>query len=329
MNDKILLSPGLSDLRDGDEFEGFYVVRESNFQTAVNGKNYIRMLLGDSSGSLLANLWDANRELFQLCPSGSVIKIQGTAECYKGKPQVKLARFRPAHESEVDPDRFIPKGARDIGEMRDEILAFVDSLSDRNYKALGEAFFRDSKLMDRFSRSPAAREIHHAWLGGLAEHTLNVTRLADDFAKTARINRDFLVLGALLHDVGKIEELSIKFAIDYTDRGKLLGHIYIGAEMLAERAKGVANFPRAKLNALQHLILSHHGRLEFGSPVLPKIPEAFALHHLDNLDAKVETANRLLNEMPDPEKRWTDFNRALETALYRAEVGDGGFPHAE
>ncbi len=329
MSDKPLLSPFLSDLRDGDEFEGFYVVRDSSFQTAVNGKNYIRMTIGDSSGGILANLWDANRDLFQLCPTGSVIKIQGLTESYKGKPQVKLVRFRPAHDSEVDPDRFLPKSARDIGAMRDEVLDLVDSLAEKDYRAMGEAFFRDAKLMERFARVPAAREVHHAWLGGLIEHTLNVARLADGFAKTARVDRDLLVLGALLHDVGKTEELSAKFAIEYTDRGKLLGHLYIGAEMLAERARDIPNFPRSKLHLLQHLILSHHGRFEFGSPVLPKIPEAFALHHLDNLDAKVETANRILDEMADPEKRWSDYSRSLETALYRADGRDGGQNHDE
>ncbi len=328
MSDAILPSPFLSDLRDGDEFEGFYVVRDSSFQTAVNGKNYIRMTIGDASGSLLANLWDANRDLFQLCPAGAAIKVQALTESYKGKPQAKIVRFRPAHDSEVDPDRFLPKSARDIGAMRDELLALVDSLADRDYKAMGEAFFRDPKLLDRFARTPAAREVHHAWLGGLIEHTLSVARLADGFAKSARVDRDLLVLGALLHDVGKVEELEAKFAIEYTDRGKLLGHLAIGAEMLADRAREIPNFPRAKLNLLQHLILSHHGKFEFGSPVLPKIPEAFALHHLDNLDAKVETANRLLDDMPDPEKHWTDYYRALETSLYRAPGRNGGSAHA-
>ncbi|MCL2000751.1 MAG: HD domain-containing protein [Planctomycetes bacterium] len=329
MNAKTLSSPFLSDLRDGDEFEGFYVVRESSFQIAVNGKNYIRMTLGDSSGSLVANLWDANREIFQLCPSDSAIKILGLAESYRGKTQVKIIRFRSAHESEIEPDRFIPKSSRNAEVMRDETLAFLDSLTDVDYKAMGEAFFRDSELMNRFIRSPAARDVHHAWLGGLAEHTLAVTRLAASFAETARVNRDLLVLGALLHDIGKTEELSAKLAIGYTDRGKLVGHLCIGVEMLTERAAGIPGFPSSKLRLLQHLILSHHGRLEFGSPVLPKIPEAFALHHLDNLDAKVETANRLIDEMPNPEKRWTDYNRALETALYRADGRDGGYPHEE
>ena len=324
MSNKPLISPALGELRDGDEFEGFYVVRESSFQTAVNGKNYIRISLGDASAALMANMWDANRELFQLCPAGSIIKIQGVAETYKGKSQIRLVRFRPAHESEVDLDNFLPRTKQDTEALRAELLGMVDSLVDNDYKALAEAFFHDKAMLDAFSRAPAARDVHHAHLGGLIEHTMNIARMADAFAKNARVNRDLLLLGALLHDIGKTEELSAKFCIEYTNRGKLLGHLYIGAEMVANRAAALPNFPHEKRNLVQHLILSHHGRYEYGSPVLPKIPEAFALHHLDNLDAKVETANRLLDAIADPEQSWTDYARTLETQLYREDGRDDG-----
>ncbi|MCD8141265.1 MAG: HD domain-containing protein [Planctomycetaceae bacterium] len=317
MNDKPLLSPDLAELRDGDQFEGFYVVKESSFQTAVNGKNYIRMAIADASASLQANIWDANRDLYNLCPTGSVVKILGVAESYKGKPQVRINRFRPAHESEVDFDQFLPKSKGDIDAMRREVLELAGSIVDNDYRALADAFFTDKKLLDKYCRAPAARDLHHAFLGGLLEHSLNIARMADAFAASGRVDRDLLLLGALLHDVGKTEELTAKFAIDYSDRGKLLGHLYIGAQMAAERAAEIPNFPAYKLQLVQHLILSHHGKYEYGSPVLPKIPEAFALHHLDNLDAKVETSNRLLDAMADPEKMWTDFSRALETQLYK------------
>ncbi len=317
-------SPSLAGLRDGDAFDGFYIVKESSFQTAVNGKNYIRMIVADASAQVMANIWDANRDLFALCPSGSIVKIQGVSETYKGKQQIRIGRFRPAHESEVDPDDFLPRTKRDVGAMRDEVLALADSLADADYGRMAAAFFRDTALMNAFARSPAARDLHHAFLGGLLEHTLNVARMADAFAGTARVDRDLLVLGALLHDIGKTEELSAALVIDYTDKGKLLGHLHIGAEMIADRARTLPDFPREKLDLLRHMILSHHGRYEYGSPVLPKIPEAFALHHLDNLDAKVETSNRLLDAMIDPEKSWTDFSRALETQLYRSGGRDGG-----
>ncbi|MCC8108674.1 MAG: CRISPR-associated endonuclease Cas3'' [Planctomycetes bacterium] len=313
-----ITSPPLASLADGCQFEGFYVVKESSFQTAVNGKNYIRMTLADASGALPANIWDVNRDLYQLCPSGSIVKVQGIAESYKGKPQIRVGRFRPAHDSEVDLDAFLPKTARDVGEMTDAVLALADSLQDQDYHRLAASFFGARHILDRFVRAPAARDVHHAYLGGLLEHTLNVAAMADAFGRSAHVDRDLLVIGALLHDIGKIDELSAKFSIEYTDRGKLLGHLFIGAEMVRDHARELDLFPAEKLLLVQHLILSHHGRYEYGSPVLPKIPEAFALHHLDNLDAKVETANRLLDNIRDEEKTWTDYSRALETQLYQA-----------
>ena len=324
MNDVKQDSPPLSELREGDAFEGFYVARDSGLHTAVNGKQYIRLTIADRTAGLGANVWDANPELFQLCPANSVVKIQGVVESYKGRTQVRVVRFRPAHESEYDVERFLPRTKRDVEAMKREVLDLAGSIGDKDYRALAEAFFHDREMIAGFSRAPAAREVHHAWLGGLLEHSLNLARMAESFSASARVDRDLLLLGALLHDIGKIEELAVGLSIEYTDRGRLLGHLYIGAEMAAQRAAAIKGFPPLKLDLVQHLILSHHGRFEYGSPTLPKVPEAFALHHLDNLDAKVETANRLLDEIQDPERRWTDYSRPLETALFRAPGGAGG-----
>ncbi|MDR2391331.1 MAG: HD domain-containing protein, partial [Planctomycetota bacterium] len=307
----------IADLGDGDEFEGFFAVREARLQTTVNGKNYIRLTLADATGNVLANAWDADREIFQLCPAGSIVKVHGLVETYRGKLQVRVLRFRPAHDSEVEPDCFLPKSGCDITAMQEDLLSLVRSLTDADYSALAKAFFHNPGLMGRFSRAPAARDLHHAYIGGLLEHTLSVANMAACFAEKARVNRDLLLLGALLHDIGKMEELCLGLVIEYSNRGKLLGHLYIGAEMTAARVAGLDGFPVEKLDLIQHLILSHHGRLEYGSPVLPKIPEAFALHHLDNLDAKVDSANRVLDAIPNPDNRWSDFNRALEVSLFR------------
>jgi len=320
MHEERLSSPFLADLREGDAFEGFYVIRESSLNTTVNGKYYIRLTIADSSASIGANMWDATPEIFQDCPPSSVIKVQGISEMYRGRQQLRITRLRHAHESEYSLERFLPHTKFDIAEMQNELLAFVDSLADQDYKALAEAFFQDRKMLEDFSHAPAARDVHHAWIGGLLEHTLSLARMAENFSAQARVNRDLLLLGTLLHDIGKTEELAVGLSIEYTDRGKLLGHLYIGAEMAAIRAEGIANFPSVKLNLVQHLILSHHGRFEYGSPVLPKTPEAFALHHLDNLDAKVVTANRLIDGIQDPEKHWTDFSRIMDTALYRSPL---------
>lgn len=321
MTDPRAMNILLSALREGDAFEGFYVVRESSLNTASNGKPYIRMTLSDASASLGATLWDAGPELFQQCSPGGVVKVQAAGELYRGRMQIRINRLRQAHESEFSGDRFLPRTGQNVDAMRNDLLAFAGSIRDPDYRALAEAFFSDKTMLDAFSRWPAARDVHHAWLGGLLEHTLGMARLADAFSSGAGINRDLLLAGILLHDIGKIEELTVGLSFEYSDRGKLLGHIFIGSEMIGRRTAGLAGFPEAKLNLMQHLILSHHGRHEYGSPVLPKIPEAFALHHIDNLDAKVAAANRLLDAIPDPDKRWTDFSRTLETQLYRAENG--------
>ncbi|MDR0361132.1 MAG: HD domain-containing protein [Planctomycetota bacterium] len=323
MNEEALQSPAIATLREGDVFEGYYVLREASLHTAVNGRNYIRLAVGDATGLLGGNIWDANPELFQLCAPGTVVKIQAATESYKGRPQLRVARFRPAREGEFDVDSFLPKSKRPIDEMRGELDRFRAAIADPWYGGLLAAFFDDAGLLERFLRAPAAREVHHAWVGGLVEHTLNVARLAADFAAGGAVDRDLLLVGALLHDIGKIEELSMGLTIEYTDRGKLHGHLFIGAGMVGVRSRAIAGFPEEKRDLVQHLVLSHHGRLEYGSPVSPKIPEAFALHHLDNLDAKVETANRLIAAVRDPGKRWTEYSRTMETALYRAGAGAG------
>ncbi|MDR3210988.1 MAG: HD domain-containing protein [Planctomycetota bacterium] len=316
-------NPCLADLREGESFEGFYVAREASLSTTTNGKGYIRILLADATSQLSATYWDASPEDFRLCPPGSVLKIQAQVEIYRGHQQLKIIRFRPAQAHETADLIFIPVSRENLASLRTEFLDQLASLADHDYLALAQAFFHAPDLLDAFCRWPAARTFHHAWLGGLLEHTVSVVRAANHYAAHARLNRDLLLIGSILHDIGKLEELCVTTSIEYSDRGKLLGHLFLGAEMLSKRAAGLGGFPDAKLHLVQHLILSHHGRLEYGSPVLPKIPEAFVLHHLDNLDAKVAGANRLLENLDDPEKRWTDFTRQFDSALFRADPPGG------
>ena len=312
-------SPKLAELKEGETFEGFYAVRESALHTTVGGKFYIRLTLADSSLSLLANIWDATQEQYHGFAVGDVVKVRGVAESYKGRQQAKILQLRVAHASEVENEEFLPSTPRDTNTLRAELRRLVASVGDRHYRALLEAFFGDDSLLDRFARAPAAKENHHACLGGLMEHSVAVARLAEGFAAAQpdALDRDLLVAGALLHDIGKVDELSATTTIDYTDVGRLVGHLVIGCLMVEARTSASPAFPIAKKWAIQHLILSHHGRREYGSPVLPATPEALALHHLDNLDAKVAAANRLIAEDPDPLRRWTERSWMLETPLYK------------
>jgi 3'-5' exoribonuclease len=194
----------------------------------------------------------------------------------------------------------------------------IESMEDADYRALLHAVFDDAETLEAFRRAPAARNNHHAYVGGLLEHTVSILQAADRYVGLgAGLRRDLLIAGVLLHDIGKIHELRAGVSIEYTDEGSLLGHLTMGVILIEDRLRGIPDFPREKRNLIYHLILSHHGRYEYGSPVLPAIPEAFALHHLDNLDAKVFAAQKAIREDTHVETNWTDRSWMLETRLYK------------
>lgn len=308
----------VKELTEGDEVEGFYAVREAALHLTTSGKPYIRLTLGDASGAISGNMWDGSRELFATFQAGDIIKIQAMVETYKGATQIKVLRLRKADPEEADPGLFVPVTPADTKLLRGELDALIASIADPHYQALLRVFFDDPAMRQKFCRAPAAKENHHAYLGGLLEHTVALARYADVFAQNspARLNRDLLLCGTLLHDIGKTEELSIGAVIDYTDKGKLLGHLIIGSIMVEERAKAIPDLPEIKKFLVQHLILSHHGKFEYGSPVLPAIPEAMALHHIDNLDAKTMAARRIIEE-DENGGGWTQRSWMLETRLYK------------
>lgn len=313
----------VADLREGETIEGFYAVRDANLLTTSSGKPYIRFSLGDASGSLQANMWDAGQDIFSSFAVGDVVKIRAGVETYRGALQLKITALRPAHESEYDPAAFVAQTPVDMDSLKQELAGLVESVADADYLTLLRAFFHDEALLEAFCRAPAAKENHHAYLGGLLEHTVSLARLCVVFAETTHtpLNRDLLLAGALLHDIGKVEELGVTTAIEYTDTGKLLGHLIIGAMMVEKRADAIEGFPTEKKHLVMHMILSHHGKREYGSPVLPAIPEALALHHIDNLDAKTVAARRLIDEDAANDRHWTDRSWMLETQLYKCAGG--------
>lgn len=309
----------ISEFAEGDAIEGFYALRDANLSTTAAGKPYIRLVVADKTGTVPGNVWDATPELFRSLTVNGVVKIRATVETYRGALQIRVSKIRTAAEGEADPQQLLPVTPADLEALERDLDALLASVFDPDYARLLRAFFDDPAFRKGFFHAPAAKENHHAYLGGLAEHTLSLCRIAEAFcqATTTPLNRDLLLAGTLLHDVGKIEELGTGASIEYTDRGKLLGHLIIGTIWVEERAAGLADFPAEKKHLVQHLILSHHGRFEYGSPVLPKTPEALALHHIDNLDAKTVAARRLIDGDAGGASNWTARSWMLETQLYK------------
>lgn len=321
--------PRVSDLQEGESLEGFYAVRDANLLTTASGKSYIRFQLGDASGDIQGNMWDAGAELFNSFAAGDVVKIRAMVETYRGSAQLKVTALRPAHDSEYDPGAFVAVTSADIGQLEDERAALIDSLADPDYTALLQAIFQDEEISARFRRTPAAKNNHHACIGGLLEHTVGLARLCDAFltSTTTPMNRDLLLTGALLHDIGKIEELGVGTSIEYTDKGSLVGHLILGTLLVERVTNAMGDFPEVKKLLVMHMILSHHGRYEYGSPVLPAIPEALALHHIDNLDAKTVAARRLIDEDAGNDRTWTDRSWMLETRLFKGVDATGNASH--
>ena len=295
------------------------------FRLPIPGRIILESRYRIAPGAISGNMWDASRELFTCCAKGAVLKIRALVESYRGRLQVKLEKLRPADEAEIDYSCFIPVTRFDIGELWEEFTGYIAGIQDSEYKLLLETVFGDEAVCEKFRLSPAAKNNHHAYIGGLLEHTVSLLRYAVAFCDSSPVplERDLLLAGTALHDIGKIYELSLGVIIDYTDRGKLLGHLIIGAMLVEEAVAALPEFSAEKKNLLEHMILSHHGKFEYGSPVLPAIPEAFALHHIDNLDAKTVAAGRILTE-DESENAWTERSWMLDTMLYKKGYGEFG-----
>ncbi len=310
--------PTLQELADGMPVEGFFAVREMTLRETRTGTRYIRLILADATGTMVANVWDASEELHQSLTGAEVVKVRASVETYRNALQMNVARIRAAAPHEIDRSALVPETPCDREALREELRGLVDTITDEDYLAICHQFLDDAEWLESFSQAPAARTLHHAYLGGLLEHTVSVMRIADRYASvTPSVRRDLLLAGAFLHDIGKVSELQVATAIDYTDEGTLVGHLIQGLLAIEARIAQLPSFPPEKRNLLYHLVLSHHGRHEYGSPVLPAVPEAVALHHLDNLDAKVFAAHKAIDEDTDPTRHWTQRSYALDTRVFK------------
>ncbi len=254
------------------------------------GGQYLALVLADKTGQMEARMWEEFASALETCGEGCYVKAQGQISKYQGKFQITLTRMRSAPTDEVDPADFVPSTLHDVSEMWAELRGYVEQFANDDLRRLLLAFFDDAQLSQAFREAPAAKRLHHAWLGGLLEHVLTLVRVCRATAPFyAEVDPDLLVAGAILHDIGKIRELSWGTGFAYTVEGQLIGHISVAQRLLAEKVGGLPGFPQRLHVLLEHMILSHHGRYEFGSPKLPMTPEAVLLSALDDLEAKMQT----------------------------------------
>lgn len=308
-------------LKEGEAFQGFLLAQEVAFRTNSKGSEYLEMRLADGSGDLKAFLWDlrAVEGDLERIAADAFLRVKGVVSQYNGRLQLRVDKLRFAEDAEVgDLGRFFPVSRRPLAEMLAELDALVASLQDPWLRRLLETLLvEDPVLREGFSRAPAAKSMHHVCLGGLLEHTLSVAALADRAcAHYPDLNRDLVLTGALLHDLGKTAELTYARSFGYSDAGNLVGHITLESEWITRAAQGIPGFPEDLRLQVLHIVLSHHGRLEYGSPVLPKTPEALLVHYLDDLDGKLEAMFRAIREDPGP-GAWTGYSKPLERMLYK------------
>lgn len=308
----------IDSLKDGMHVKEVYLCKTKTIALTKTGKEYGNIILQDKTGQLEAKIWDLNNPGIGDFSPMDYVYVEGNVTVFNNANQLNISRVRKASEGEYAPSDYFPMTTKDIGEMYQELKKLIQSMQNPYLQKLCRAFFVDDPAFAKaFCRHSAAKSVHHGFIGGLLEHTLSVTQLCDlCAAHYPYLNRDLLLTGAMLHDIGKTRELSAFPTNDYTDAGQLLGHIIIGAQMAEDRIRDIEGFPEKLHTEVIHLILSHHGELEFGSPKKPALMEALTLSFADNMDAKLETMYEALStKAPQNQDGWVGFNRLLDSNI--------------
>lgn len=285
-----------------------------------NGKSYESVILQDKTGTLDAKVWEPNNPGIGEYDSLDYIEVYGEITSFQGSLQVNVKRIRRCQEGEYQPENYLPMSSKNIEEMYRELTGLISSIQNKYLKNLLESFFvEDESFKKAFCNSSAAKTVHHGFVGGLLEHTLSVTKLCDYYCGAYPVlKRDLLLTAAMCHDIGKVREISPFPENDYTDDGQLLGHIVMGSQMIGERAAQIPGFPHELLAQVQHCVLAHHGKYEFGSPKIPAIIEALALNYADDTDAKMETFKEILDNARDT--GWIGYNRLFDSNLKASRI---------
>jgi 3'-5' exoribonuclease len=327
----------LKDCVSGDVVEDVYVITDKQFSATSTGKFFIKAFISDRSSQLTARMWNATRDTFNCLPESGFLRIRGRVENYQNNLQFIIEQCWPAKDGTYEIGDLVPHTEKNIPQMCTRIKELLESIQNRHVAAIVQAYLDDKELMDKFCKAPAAMSFHHAFLGGLLEHTLNAMELADACVKFyPGLNRDLVLAGIFLHDIAKTWELCYDCAFGYTDGGQLIGHIVKAAIWVEQKAKVAEEtlgekIPQPLIDVLQHIILAHHGETEFGSPKTPATPEALFVHTIENLDAKmmiVLSATRGESNA-GAEGNWTEYMKAFGGRMYRPDVAPADAPVGE
>jgi 3'-5' exoribonuclease len=306
----------VADIRENQPVDSVFLVSAKNHGVTKSGNGYLTLKLVDRSGEIEARVWERAEELGKGFDKNDFVRVRGHGNLYQGKVQIRVQDIFRVDEKDAATEDFLPKSLNDPEAMATELMAILRAMKDPHLRALAEAFFADQAFMDLFKRAPAGKTIHHPYLGGLLEHTLSLLKLILKVVENyQRIDVDLLLMGGFLHDIGKVYELSFDRAVEYTDQGQLLGHLVMEIEIVSEKIKGIPDFPEDLAMLVKHMIVSHHGSLEFGSPKLPQTLEAVILHYLDDLDGKIQSIQSLTER--EHGSRWTPFHRGYGRNFFR------------
>jgi 3'-5' exoribonuclease len=307
----------VNEFRAGDSVDEIFVLQDKSMGHKKDGNNYLNVTLADKTGNVKGVMWDNVDQITAAqLTSGDFVHVQGRLNEYRGGLQAVVKHLTACPADSVDYSDFIPRTRHNTESMFERLVGLTESMETEYLKELFSGFWNDLEFVEKFKTAPAAKHMHHAYLGGLLEHTLSMAVLVERIAgHYSGVDMDLLLAGVVLHDIGKIKEFEYRYRIEYTDEGRLLSHIVIGLQMLDEKIREVPHFPEDRAKLLKHLIVSHHGSREFGSPELPKTIEAFLLNYIDEIDSKVNGIREFISS-EDPNETWTSYHRVLGRHFY-------------
>jgi len=311
----------VKDLTDKQPVSSVFLVREKTVLTGKNGKSYISLFLADASGSIDARIWDNIDTLNEVFQNGDLVRIKGQVQIFQGRKQVVIHRLEKALPEEYDLNDFVNRAARAPEEMMAELMKLIGEIQDHHIRQLVTDVLNDPDVRPKLLVAPAAKTVHHAYIGGLLEHIISICGLmklihAHYRASGTELNLDYLIFGAVFHDIGKIWELEVNNGISYSDKGQLLGHMIMAVELVEKKASRMMGFPEQLKDLLKHIIISHHGKLEYGSPKVPMFLEAYLVWAIDDLDSKINTIDLFIKSERNQSDRWSRYNPLFERYFF-------------